>query len=272
MKKPNNFILLSFDAEEFDMPLEYAHNIPVQEQMEIGYKGLQITTQLMNAARVAATFYTTANFANQYPAEIKALSQKHEIASHTYYHTDFEVAHLRQSKETLESITGQPVYGLRMPRMRPVEMRDIKAAGYLYDSSINPTWIPGRYNNLHLSRTVYTQEGVLRLPASVSPRLRIPLFWLAFKNMPYSLFKNLTLQTLRHDGYINLYVHPWEFTDISPYRIPGYAKRWSGDILCERLLRLIKDLLPHGEFITTCNLPAIQQVILQHAPAETTTC
>jgi peptidoglycan/xylan/chitin deacetylase (PgdA/CDA1 family) len=243
-------ILLSFDVEEFDMPLEYQQAIPMQEQMETGYKGLLATMQVIDATPVKATFFTTAHFASQFPADIKALSGKHEIASHTYYHSDFAVPHLRESREALEAITGQPVVGLRMPRMRPVEMPDVIAAGYQYDSSVNPTWIPGRYNNLHLSRTFYKDNGMLRLPASVSPHLRIPLFWLAFKNMPYSVFKTLTLQTLSYDGYVCLYFHPWEFTDISRYGIPGYARRWSGEVLCERLHRLIKDLTPYGDFTT----------------------
>ena len=32
-------ILLSFDVEEFDMPLEYNFNIAIETQMEIGKKG-----------------------------------------------------------------------------------------------------------------------------------------------------------------------------------------------------------------------------------------
>ena len=33
-------ILLSFDVEEFDMPLEYNFNIAIETQMKIGKKGL----------------------------------------------------------------------------------------------------------------------------------------------------------------------------------------------------------------------------------------
>ncbi|HUP12798.1 MAG TPA: hypothetical protein VM187_11310, partial [Niastella sp.] len=84
--------------------------------------------------------------------------------------------------------------------------------------------------------------------ASVSPRLRIPLFWLAFKNMPYALFKSLCIKTLKKDGYLCLYFHPWEFTDIWEFELPGYAKRWSGEKLQQRLYRLIKDLKAEGEF------------------------
>lgn len=243
-------ILLSFDVEEFDMPLEYNQEIPEALQLETGYKGLEQTMEVVNASNAACTFFTTANFANHYPAAVRSLAQQHEIASHTYYHSRFEVPHLLQSRLQLETISGTRVTGLRMPRMRYVEMADVLAAGYRYDSSVNPTWLPGRYNNLHLPRTAYHDHGMLRVPASVSPRMRIPLFWLAFKNMPYPVFKKLVVTTLRHDGYVCLYFHPWEFTDLTGLQIPGYAKRWAGAVMKDRLHRLVRDLEKEGDCIT----------------------
>ncbi|WP_343688356.1 polysaccharide deacetylase family protein [Chitinophaga sp.] len=250
MIQKSRSILLSFDVEEFDMPLEYGHHISLQEQLTEGFKGLQAVMQMIGQTGIRATFFTTANFACHYPNLIKSLAADHEIASHTYFHSEFKLSHLVESRLVLEKLIDKPVLGLRMPRMMPVKMEDVKAAGYIYDSSINPTWIPGRYNNLHLPRNVYIDNDILRVPASVSPHFRIPLFWLAFKNMPYGVFKYLVKQTLVRDGHVCLYLHPWEFTDIDKYQIPGYAKRWSGELLCERLIRLIEDLSDEGEFIT----------------------
>ena len=200
-------ILLSFDVEEFDLPLEYKHHINPDEQMKIGYEGLEAITDILET--VCCTLFTTANFAQHFPTKIYQLAQQHEIASHSLYHSSFETKHLKESKEILEAISKQRIVGLRMPRMRQVDMNDVKAAGYIYDSSVNPTWIPGRYNYRHLPRTVYTDNSVLRIPASVTPRVRIPLFWLAFKNLPYHIFRKFALQTLQKDGYLNLYFHPW---------------------------------------------------------------
>ncbi len=241
-------VLLSFDVEEFDMPLEYQFNIPVDEQMRIGIEGLNAITPILET--VPSTLFTTANFANHYPERISKLALSHEIASHTFYHTAYETADLLKSRLRLEEISGQKITGLRMPRMRPVLMEDVKAAGYTYDSSINPTWLPGRYNNFHLPRTVYTENGIKRIPASVSPGIRIPLFWLSFKNMPYALYLKLCRQTIAKDGYICLYFHPWEFTPIEQFGLPGYTRRWCGPILVERLLQLVKDLSKDAEFAT----------------------
>lgn len=241
-------VLLSFDVEEFDMPLEYQFNIPVDEQMRIGIEGLNAITPILET--VPSTLFTTANFANHYPERISKLALSHEIASHTFYHTAYETADLLKSRLRLEEISGQKITGLRMPRMRPVLMEDVKAAGYTYDSSINPTWLPGRYNNFHLPRTVYTENGIKRIPASVSPGIRIPLFWLSFKNMPYALYLKLCRQTIAKDGYICLYFHPWEFTPIEQFGLPGYTRRWCGPILVERLLQLVKDLSKDADFET----------------------
>jgi peptidoglycan/xylan/chitin deacetylase (PgdA/CDA1 family) len=244
------YILMSFDVEEFDMPLEYNQNLSIEEQMDTGFKGLQATMSIINGADTACTFFTTANFASWFPDSIRQIARKHEIASHTFFHSRYKTEDLLQSRLELEDITSQPVYGLRMPRLKKVPMADVIAAGYSYDSSINPTWIPGRYNDLHLPRTAYYDQNMLRVPASVSPRMRIPLFWLAFKNMPYSLFKSLAIKALNKDGYLCLYFHPWEFTDIWEFELPGYAKRWSGEKMQQRLYRLIKDLKLEGDFTT----------------------
>jgi hypothetical protein len=100
---------------------------------------------------------------------------------------------------------------------------------------------------------------MLRLPVSVTPNLRFPLFWLSFKNLPYFLFKQMAVQTLRKDGYLSLYFHPWEFTDISDAKVPFYTKRHSGIVLLNRLNRLIIDLKKEGTFCTVQNLLAHQR-------------
>ncbi len=77
-------ILLSFDVEEFDMPLEYGFPITAEQQMQKGKLGLDRLMPLLSDPSIQSTLFTTANFANQYPEIIQQLSQKHEIASHTF--------------------------------------------------------------------------------------------------------------------------------------------------------------------------------------------
>jgi len=243
-------ILLSFDVEEFDMPLEYNFNIAIEIQMEIGKKGLDNLMPILNDQNYNTTLFTTANFANHYPDIIKTLSDKHEIASHTFFHSNYTTDHLLSSRLRLSEIIENPVKGLRMPRMRQVPMKDIQEAGYQYDASMHPTWLPGRYNNLNKPRILYKEEGIIRVPASVSSNFRIPLFWLSFKNFPYALYLKLALQTLRKDGYLSLYFHPWEFTNITAFGLPKYTTKGSDNELLDKLYRLLNDLNKQAEFVT----------------------
>ncbi len=243
-------ILLSFDVEEFDMPLEYGFPISATQQMEVGKLGLDALMPILMDPEIQTTLFTTANFANHYPETIKQLSLQHEIASHTFFHSSFDTAHLKDSRLRLSEIIQKEVVGLRMPRMKQVPVADISKAGYYYDASIHPTWLPGRYNNLHLPTKLYQEERLFRVPASVSTFCRIPLFWLSFKNFPYPLYWQLALHALRTQGYLSLYFHPWEFVDIHEFGLPNYTIKGCQSILLNRLKRLITDLKPHGEFMT----------------------
>jgi len=243
-------ILLSFDVEEFDMPLEYGFTISSEAQMNMGKLGLDKLMPILLDTSIQTTLFTTANFANHYPDTIKQLSQQHEIASHSFYHSYYTPQHLKESRERLSEIIQKEVVGLRMPRMKQVPVEDIINAGYVYDASIHPTWLPGRYNNLHLPRNLYKEQGLFRVPASVSSFFRIPLFWLSFKNFPYSLYLQLALQSLKREGFLSLYFHPWEFVDIRHFGLPHYTIKGCQSALFERLNQLIIDLKAHGEFIS----------------------
>lgn len=241
-------VQLSFDVEEFDMPLEYGRVIDLSQQLSVGRAGLENILPLLEREGLRTTLFTTAHFAESFPDVVRSLSSRHEIASHTYFHARFETTHLYASRSRLEEVIGKPVKGLRMPRMRPVAMSDVKAAGYAYDASVHPTWLPGRYNNLHLPRHIYREGKVCRVPASVSPWLRLPLFWLAFKNYPYPYYLHLCRRVLAADGYLSLYFHPWEFTDVRSFGLPAYTVRGCTGWLLERLYRLVDDLAGEASF------------------------
>lgn len=225
-------ILLSFDIEEFDMPLEYNGKIDFERQISISQLGTERILNLLKKYHIKATFFSTVVFAqNSKHLLERLLNEGHELASHTWFHSDFKVEHLCESREELERLFNTEVKGFRMPRMFPVDEKEVAKAGYTYNSSVNPTYLPGRYNNLHVPRTAFYKEGVLQIPASVTPNFRIPLFWLSFHNFPLSIYQQFIHQTHQKDGYINIYFHPWEFADISDkdLKMPSYVKRNSGN-------------------------------------------
>src|ERR1700739_128531 len=160
-------ICLTFDLEEFDLPLEYKQNISIEKQMEITTLGVTGLLALLNKYNISCTFFTTANYAQHNKEIIKTIAAKHEIASHSFFHSLFHENDLKKSKEALEEICGTEVVGFRMPRMAPVNHSHLKEAGYKYDSSLNPTCIPGRYNHFSKSKIIYTEKGLIVFPASV---------------------------------------------------------------------------------------------------------
>ncbi|MCQ4138463.1 polysaccharide deacetylase family protein [Chryseobacterium sp. EO14] len=230
-------VLLSFDIEEFDMPFEYKGEISFEQQISISQKGVERILDILKKHHAKATFFSTVVFAENSKKLIRRLlNEGHELASHTWFHSDFEEKHLKESKERLEELFSTQVTGLRMPRMMPVSKNAVENAGYSYNSSINPTYLPGRYNNLKISRTYFNEGNVVQIPASVSPNFRIPLFWLSFHNFPLFFYKKLASDVLKKDKYLNIYFHPWEFAEIKDeaFKLPGFTVKNSGIEMVKR--------------------------------------
>ncbi len=248
-------ILLSFDTEEFDVPREHGVDFSLEDGMKVSVEGTKRILDVLKQNGVKATFFCTGNFAEQAPEMMqRIMDEGHEVACHGVDHwhpqeTDFAV-----SKQIVERVTGRQVYGYRQPRMFPVSDSEIEKAGYRYNSSLNPAFIPGRYMHLTEPRTWFFKGGVMQIPASVTPCLRFPLFWLALHNLPETLYHALVRRTLKHDGYFVTYFHPWEFYDLKEhpeFKMPFIIKNHSGRQMMQRLDNLIKMLKAHQqEFIT----------------------
>ena len=241
-------IYLSFDIEEFDMPKEYGYDIAFERQIAISRKGLTAILDLLKRHQMRATFFSTVVFAEQVPDLINRLiEEEHELASHTYYHSDFENEHLKRSKEALEQQFGVTVEGLRMPRMLEVSAEEVKKAGYRYNSSVNPTFLPGRYNKLHVPKRFFNENGLWQIPTAVS-WFRFPLFWLSFHNLPLWLYRFLLKRSVKSIGYAALYFHPWEFTDLhqKEFNFPAYVMCNSGEKMIARFDSLLTFIKQQG--------------------------
>ncbi|OAD44745.1 polysaccharide deacetylase family protein [Polaribacter atrinae] len=246
-------ILITFDLEEFDLPLEYNLEISIDKQLEIGTNGLIILLEILKKHSIKATFFTTAFFAESRPQLIKKIVKDgHELASHLYYHSDYNIEHIASSKHKLEEISGKKIYGIRSPRLRPLSLEEIEKSGYIYSSSLNPTFIPGRYNNFKKPRTIFynNNRNLFIVPFSVSPIIRFPLFWLSFKNLPLTIYSFLCNRTLKKDKYLHLYFHPWEFSDLEEFKIPNFIKKIHGQKMTKKFELFIKKIKNKGNFIT----------------------
>jgi peptidoglycan/xylan/chitin deacetylase (PgdA/CDA1 family) len=246
------YILLSFDVEEFDIPLEYGLEISKEEQFAVSKTGLTSLLNLLDTLNICVTLFTTTTFAIKYPKLIKKAAEKHEIASHGLDHNPPTDNDIIKSKKILEEIIKTEIKGFRCPRLQKISEENLSSGGFTYNSSENPIYLPGRYNNFFKPRTVYvTNNNILNIPISASPIVRFPLFWLAFKNIPLPIIKFFSKWTLKHDNYLNIFYHPWEFSDLTSYALPKMIKRYNHNKMLKRFenyLRYLQSL--NASFIT----------------------
>lgn len=251
-------VLLSIDTEEFDLPLEHGGKVELVEGIELSSRGVERILDIFKSASVRATFFCTVNFAEHARATMqRIIAEGHEVASHGVHHWQPQPGDALLSHARLQELCGIEVHGYRHPRMMEVDGNELASAGYLYNSSLHPTLIPGRYNHLDQSRTPFVKDGMLQIPCSVTPWLRLPVFWMACHHYPQWLYKALCRRTLRHDGQFVVYFHPWEFVDLASnpaWRIPWYISRNSGKPMEQRLKAMIEMFKgQNAQFITYCD-------------------
>ena len=237
-------ILLTFDIEEFDLPTEFGREISENEQFEISREGTEKILELLEKNNIQATFFISAKFAKRYSDLIKKISKNYEVGLHCYEHKDnysemdenvaFE--RIKKGKEMIEKIINKKISCFRANRFQPPPYEILSRAGIIYDSSLHPTYIPRRYNNFFSSRKVFSKNNVKIIPISVSPTLRLPIFWLAFRNFPLFYSRYITN---RNRDYICLVFHSWEFVNIGNMDLPILIKRNTGEKLIKKLQRYI---------------------------------
>ncbi len=252
--RTKNKVLLSFDVEEFDLPREHGGKISLEEGVKVSADGLSKILALLERSEVKATFFITGNFASSRPDLVKEiLKNGHEVGCHGVDHFKPSKTDVEKSKEIVEKVSGIKVFGYRQPRMFKIDYTELKRCGFLYDSSVNPAWVPGRYNHRDVPRKMFVREGVFEIPVSVATKMRVPLFWLSLHLFPVKVYLAGVSRTLKETGYFATYFHPWEFSDfLRGYgAVPSYIKLNSGEKMISRLEKVILKLKKRGcEFVT----------------------
>lgn len=231
-------LLLSFDAEEFDLPLEWGHALPRARQLEATAAGVARLLPLLDRHRARATFFVTGALARERPALVAALAAAgHEIGVHGLDHqddygalpADDAVARLRTARALVERASGQPAAGVRTPHLLPCPAERLRAAGFSYDASCHPTWVPGRYNHFRRPRRPWRDAGLLRLPISVVPLVRWPVSFLWYRAAGRRLGRWAAHCAAAGAPYLQLYFHPWEAIDIRDLGAPRWIAVRTGD-------------------------------------------
>jgi hypothetical protein len=135
------------------------------------------------------------------------------------------VERLRAARTLVEHATGRPVTGIRTPRLRSCPAARLRDAGFRYDASPHPTWVPTRYNGLRWPRLPWREEGLWRLPISVIPGVRLPVSFVWFRAAAGARLGRLAAAAAASRApFLHLYFHPWEAVEVGAHGAP----RWIG--------------------------------------------
>ncbi len=267
-------VILSFDVEEH-WRIEAASHLALPEATRTYHAGRVAgsTRWLLEALAeqgVSATFFLVGELAQAQPDLVRAIHRDgHEVASHGWDHRNVQrmtpaefQRDIRQSKDTLEQIIGQPVVGYRAPTFSIVSQTTwalslLREEGYLYDSSIYPV-CHDRYGIPTAPRGLFRvgepEASLLEIPPVRLdlPGLNLPMGGGGyFRLFPLGLMRWAIAQTHASQAVpvAMLYFHPWEFDpDQTPLPL-GALSRWRTYVGLRRSRDRLRALLPDYHFV-----------------------
>jgi len=206
-------------------------------------EGAPALLALFKELGVRATYFTTGEVAARYPDAVRDLVRGgHELGCHGVTHTAFETLDERAARWEIEQSvrllrTFAPVSSFRAPYLRFPEpyVRLLESAAFALDSSLAK--YKASYRRPRLPTTL------TRIPASMtSSVLRLPAWirdpWLLSLADPVVLF-----------------VHPWEFVDLTHEDLRYDCRFRTGDVALRCLREVIGLFARRGDtFLPMCDL------------------
>jgi peptidoglycan/xylan/chitin deacetylase (PgdA/CDA1 family) len=239
-------ISITVDCELCDIErLRGRHNsVGVHKSIE----GNRKLMALFEKYGIRTTFFINGQFAERARANVIRISKKHEIASHGYEHLYYKnpkiniPEDIRRSKELLEKMTGQRIFGFRAPqgRLTKNDIGMLEQLGFTYDSSLQTGITNKNFGRNMVPNRIFRIGNVMEIPPSAVPGIRFPMSWAAVRNLPLLYSKAATSLLLWRQNPVVIYVHSWEFSDVSRAKAPAYLKRNCGNKFLEKLGRYIR--------------------------------
>jgi peptidoglycan-N-acetylglucosamine deacetylase len=190
--------------------------------------GLPRVLDVLGRLGVPTTCFCTGQVAERYPGTIRDLVDRgHELASHGHAHRPFDGLNEREARTDIEASTailrsfGEPVTSFRAPNLRFPD----RYLGLLEDNGFSIDSSHARYKAAFYRSSARTT--LTRIPASMtSSVLRLPAWlrdpWLLSLSTPVVLF-----------------VHPWEFVDLTRERLRLDCRFRTGEPAIRALIEVI---------------------------------
>jgi polysaccharide deacetylase family protein (PEP-CTERM system associated) len=245
---------------------------------------IDLLLDLLARNGASGTFFTLGWVAERHPDMVRRIARAgHEVASHGWWHrrvntlTPAEFREdVRVSKELLEDLTGQPVFGFRAPNFSILPGSEwafdvLIEEGYRYDSSLFPIRRPGYgYPSAPpIPHVIRRAAGSLcELPLTTMPvgSVRIPAAGGAYlRHFPYRVIRRAFQEHDQAGIPGTFYIHPWELDPDQP-RVPvGWHVRMRHYAGLRRTLPRLEMLLAEFRFTSVARCLRLQ------TPAATTT-
>lgn len=224
-------------------------------------KGILRLLELFREVEVKTTFFVTGRMAQRHASVLKEVrNDGHEIACHGLSHLKNEFLgeeheqrrRIEKSTRIIEDSIGERPQGFRAPCLRVNEatLRSLEKSGYIYDSSVVSTFIPGYYGFLaapsrpyHPSFSRVTDRGsasLIEIPISVNPFLPLPLSAAWLRNLGSSWAKLGIKANFAIGTPVVLYVHPRDVLSLPRVNgVPWHLYRNVGSAMVEMLTDVI---------------------------------
>jgi len=229
---------------------------------------LAVIMDILAEFDVKATFFFLGRIARTAPQMVRRVADVgHEIGCHSLNHlritgqTRGEFRRdLRSAKEALEDASGTEVCGFRAPDFsigneNMWAFDEIQGAGFLYDSSVVPTFIHDVYGMRDVSERIFQwPNGLIEFPMPVVRilGLRIPCGGGGyFRLFPESWTRRLFAARNRRNTPTTFYIHPYEIGPVAP-KLPGLslARRFRHYVHLHKGAQRIAPLLKAVPFTT----------------------
>jgi polysaccharide deacetylase family protein (PEP-CTERM system associated) len=265
----------SFDVEEH-FRIEAASGMIFSQDLkeQYGHRMERVTRELLlqlEEKQVRGTFYIVGQIAKTYPLLVREIHEAgHEVGSHSWDHRRIHqhtresfFEDVRQSKDALEQVIGNQVFGFRAPTFSVVRetawaIDALAKAGYEYDSSIFPVrhdryGVPQAPCRPFLARG--ESHSILELPPLTlrMGNINLPVAGGGyFRLFPLALMKagiHKAAQSAEGPNVAMLYFHPWEFDPGQPRLALGRVARWRTYVGITRTKKRLGSLLGRYTFV-----------------------
>jgi peptidoglycan/xylan/chitin deacetylase (PgdA/CDA1 family) len=197
-----------------------------------GLSNLKKLAKIVNKYDLKITAFVTGRTLEENPHVLEILNSiKAEIGQHSY---DHQVGHgskihdIRKGIETHHKIVGLSPAGYRAPQgiISKDEAHFLENMNIKYDSSVFPTYFPGRFNHSHFPTHPFVIKGtkIMEIPFSVIPKIRIPMGLSYMQLLGLDAFKFL-LKIFGMPSMIVFDFHTYELGRVESYsKLPFMSK------------------------------------------------